>query len=195
MDSPLPNWVYLWGCHRLQKHNLPGRNPKVSVEKWKIATTTIPLESRFSLLLPNSWNIGFHPPNLIRFYLLFGFFPMLYNQMCHMYNLRFQIEQQFKILPFEMIRCKKLGEPDSQRMTKQEWIMLQTWYEPAKHVKVFIQIDDSILWSFSNIIAFRPNPYWAVLTSGQTPEPGVHFLLDVLISWADGGSCAHECVS
>jgi len=59
---------------------------------------------RFSLLLPNSWNIGFHPPNLIRFYLLFGFFPMLYNQMCHMYNLR----------------CKKLGQPDSQRMSKQE---------------------------------------------------------------------------
>ena len=68
-------------------------------KKWKIATTTIPLEARFSLLLPNSWNIGFHPPNLIRFYLLFGFFPMLYNQMCHMYNLRFQLEQQFKILP------------------------------------------------------------------------------------------------
>ena len=139
-------------------------------KKWKIATTTIPLEARFSLLLPNSWNIGFHPPNLIRFYLLFGFFPMLYNQMCHMYHLRFQLEQQFKILPFEMIRCKKLGQPDSQRMTKQEWIMLQTWYELSKHVKVFIQIVNSILWSFSNIIAFSSNIHWAVLTSGQTPE-------------------------
>ena len=25
-------------------------------------------------------------------------------------------------------------------------------------------------------------------------EPGVHFLLDVLISWADRGSCAHKCI-
>jgi len=48
---------------------------------------------RFSILLPNKWNVSFYFPNVIRFYLLFGFFPMLYTQMWHMYQLR----------------CKKLG--------------------------------------------------------------------------------------
>jgi len=48
---------------------------------------------KFSVLLPNKWNFGFYFPNVIRFYLLFGFFPMLYTQMWHMYSLR----------------CKKLG--------------------------------------------------------------------------------------
>ena len=47
---------------------------------------------RATILLPNSWNIAFHLPNIIRFYLLFGFFPMLYNQMCHMYNLRLEFK-------------------------------------------------------------------------------------------------------
>jgi len=48
---------------------------------------------KFSVLLPNKWNCGFYFPNVIRFYLLFGFFPMLYTQMWHMYGLR----------------CRKLG--------------------------------------------------------------------------------------
>ena len=43
---------------------------------------------RFSILLPNKWNVSFYFPNVIRFYLLFGFFPMLYTQMWHMYQLR-----------------------------------------------------------------------------------------------------------
>jgi hypothetical protein len=34
------------------------------------------------------WNISFYFPNLIRAYLLFGFFPLLYTQMWHMYQLR-----------------------------------------------------------------------------------------------------------
>jgi len=42
----------------------------------------------FSILLPNKWNFAFYFPNVIRFYLLLGFFPMLYTQMWHMYNLR-----------------------------------------------------------------------------------------------------------
>ena len=46
---------------------------------------------RFSILLPNKWNVSFYFPNVIRFYLLFGFFPMLYTQMWHMYQLRFSI--------------------------------------------------------------------------------------------------------
>ncbi|XP_023336938.1 very-long-chain (3R)-3-hydroxyacyl-CoA dehydratase [Eurytemora carolleeae] len=48
---------------------------------------------QFSVLLPNRWNFAFYFPNLIRFYLLFGFFPLLYTQMWHMYQLR----------------CKRLG--------------------------------------------------------------------------------------
>jgi len=48
---------------------------------------------KFSVLLPNKWNFAFYFPNVIRFYLLLGFFPMLYTQMWHMYQLR----------------CKKLG--------------------------------------------------------------------------------------
>jgi len=59
---------------------------------------------RFTILLPNNWNIAFHLPNIIRFYLLFGFFPMLYNQMCHMYNLR----------------CKKLGNGGQESLKKVE---------------------------------------------------------------------------
>ena len=43
---------------------------------------------KFSIQLPNKWNFAFYFPNVIRFYLLFGFFPMLYTQMWHMYNLR-----------------------------------------------------------------------------------------------------------
>ena len=48
---------------------------------------------KFSVLLPNKWNFGFYFPNVIRFYLLFGFFPMLYTQMWHMYNLRYIISR------------------------------------------------------------------------------------------------------
>ena len=43
---------------------------------------------KFSIQLPNKWNFAFYFTNVIRFYLLFGFFPMLYTQMWHMYNLR-----------------------------------------------------------------------------------------------------------
>lgn len=48
---------------------------------------------KFSVLLPNSWNVSFYLPNLIRAYLLFGFFPVVYTLMWNMY-------QQ---------RCKRLG--------------------------------------------------------------------------------------
>jgi len=48
---------------------------------------------KFSVMLPNRWNFAFYFPNMIRCYLLFGFFPMLYTQMWHMYQLR----------------CKRLG--------------------------------------------------------------------------------------
>jgi hypothetical protein len=43
--------------------------------------------------MPNDWNLAFYFPNVIRFYLLLGFFPMLYTMMWNMYQLR----------------CKKLG--------------------------------------------------------------------------------------
>jgi len=59
---------------------------------------------KFSVLLPNKWNFGFYFPNVIRFYLLFGFFPMLYTQMWHMYNLR----------------CKKLGIKQHKSNIKKE---------------------------------------------------------------------------
>jgi len=48
---------------------------------------------KFSVLLPNQYNLSFYFPNMIRAYLLFGFFPLLYTQMWHMYKLR----------------CKRLG--------------------------------------------------------------------------------------
>ena len=56
---------------------------------------------KFSISLPNEWNFAFYFPNVIRFYLLFGFFPMLYTQMWHMYNLRYVVirsQEPFPIL-------------------------------------------------------------------------------------------------
>lgn len=43
---------------------------------------------KFSVGLPNAWNFSFYFPNLLRGYLLFFFFPMLYTMMNHMYHLR-----------------------------------------------------------------------------------------------------------
>ena len=43
---------------------------------------------QFSILLPNSYNFGFYFPYLLRVYLLFGFFPILYTTMNYMYQLR-----------------------------------------------------------------------------------------------------------
>jgi len=59
---------------------------------------------KFSVGLPNKWNFAFYFPNVIRFYLLFGFFPMLYTQMWHMYGLR----------------CKKLGIKKHKSNVKKE---------------------------------------------------------------------------
>ena len=63
------------------------------------------LLARFSILLPNSWNFAFYFPNLIRFYLLLGFFPMMYNQMFHMYSLRCSLPPCMLDSP---CRCRKL---------------------------------------------------------------------------------------
>ncbi len=55
---------------------------------------------RFSLPLPNKYNLAFDFPSLLRIILLFCFFPCLYTMMNHMYHQR----------------CKKLGiVPRSQR--------------------------------------------------------------------------------
>lgn len=43
---------------------------------------------KFSVSLPNKWNFAFYFPGLLRFYLLFVFFPALYTMMNHMYHLR-----------------------------------------------------------------------------------------------------------
>jgi len=59
---------------------------------------------KFSIGLPNKWNFAFYFPNVIRFYLLFAFFPMLYTQMWHMYSLR----------------CKKLGIKKHKSNVKKE---------------------------------------------------------------------------
>ena len=48
---------------------------------------------KFSVQLPNEYNLSFYFPNMIRAYLLIGFFPFSYTQMIHMYNQR----------------CKRLG--------------------------------------------------------------------------------------
>ena len=42
----------------------------------------------FSISLPNAMNFGFHFPALLRGFLLFGFFPVLYTMMNYMYQLR-----------------------------------------------------------------------------------------------------------
>lgn len=54
---------------------------------------------KFSISLPNEWNFAFYFPNVIRFYLLFGFFPMLYTQMWHMYNLRYVVIRSHEPIP------------------------------------------------------------------------------------------------
>ena len=66
---------------------------------------------KFSISLPNKWNFAFYFPNVIRFYLLLGFFPMLYTQMWHMYNLRWVSVPSIhnSHLNQSLYRCKKLG--------------------------------------------------------------------------------------
>ena len=43
---------------------------------------------QFSIMLPNNYNFGFYFPYMLRVYLLFGFFPILYTTMNYMYQLR-----------------------------------------------------------------------------------------------------------
>jgi len=43
---------------------------------------------KFSLVLPNPYNWSFYVPNLIRVYLLFFFFPVMYTVMNRLYQLR-----------------------------------------------------------------------------------------------------------
>ncbi|XP_035232456.1 very-long-chain (3R)-3-hydroxyacyl-CoA dehydratase-like [Stegodyphus dumicola] len=46
---------------------------------------------RFSVFLPNKWNISFYFPTVMRLYLLFGLFPLLYFMMTYMYRQRVKI--------------------------------------------------------------------------------------------------------
>ncbi len=43
---------------------------------------------QWSVEMPNELNFAFHMPSLLRMYLLFGFFPILYTTMNYMYQLR-----------------------------------------------------------------------------------------------------------
>ena len=102
LDSSLPYGFHLWGRHCSEEHSLfwgdrqvlPSVNSNAKFLlccfRWYLISL-IPHYClfRFSILLPNKWNVSFYFPNVIRFYLLFGFFPMLYTQMWHMYQLRF----------------------------------------------------------------------------------------------------------
>ncbi|KAF8774632.1 Abnormal spindle-like microcephaly-associated [Argiope bruennichi] len=46
---------------------------------------------KYSLFLPNKWNISFYFPSILRLYLLLGLFPLLYFAMTHMYRQRVKI--------------------------------------------------------------------------------------------------------
>ncbi|GFS60649.1 very-long-chain [Nephila pilipes] len=46
---------------------------------------------KFSVFLPNKWNISFYFPSIMRLYLLLGLFPLLYTAMTHMYRQRVKI--------------------------------------------------------------------------------------------------------
>lgn len=46
---------------------------------------------RFSISLPNAWNVSFYFPSFLRIYLLCGFFPALYFMMTYMYRQRVKI--------------------------------------------------------------------------------------------------------
>ena len=72
---------------------------------------------KFSISLPNEWNFAFYFPNVIRFYLLFGFFPMLYTQMWHMYNLRY-LKESRSLEPF-LIKCNTGARSWESRNTSQ----------------------------------------------------------------------------
>ena len=58
----------------------------------------------FSVTLPNTLNFAFHFPSLIRTFLLFGFFPVLYTMMNYMYQLRCK---RLKIKQHKLNRPKK----------------------------------------------------------------------------------------
>ncbi len=59
---------------------------------------------KFSTPLPNAANLAFDFPSLLRAYLLFLFFPMLYTAMNRMYH----------------VRCKKLGVKQHERNKKKD---------------------------------------------------------------------------
>ncbi|XP_075222210.1 3-hydroxyacyl-CoA dehydratase 2 isoform X2 [Lycorma delicatula] len=44
--------------------------------------------NKFSVSLPNSWNVSFHCPTVMKLYLLLLFFPGMYTMMKHMYRAR-----------------------------------------------------------------------------------------------------------
>ena len=58
----------------------------------------------FSVALPNTFNFAFHFPTLLRTFLLFGFFPVLYTMMNYMYQLRCK---RLKIKQHRLNRPKK----------------------------------------------------------------------------------------
>ena len=58
----------------------------------------------FSVALPNAYNFAFHFPNVLRGFLLFGFFPVLYSMMNYMYQLRCK---RLKIKQHRLNRPKK----------------------------------------------------------------------------------------
>lgn len=62
---------------------------------------------KFSIFLPNKWNFSFYFPTLLRVYLLFFFFPILYAMMNHMYQLRCK---KLKIKQHPRNRPKKAHE-------------------------------------------------------------------------------------
>ena len=92
LDPSLPFGFYLWGRHCSEEHTLFRGDRQVCLKQFpSMHIGNNFCLFRFSILLPNKWNVSFYFPNVIRFYLLFGFFPMLYTQMWHMYQLRFSI--------------------------------------------------------------------------------------------------------
>ena len=83
-------------------------------------------------MLPNSVNMAFHFPTVIRFYLLFLFFPLLYTSMNRYFKFvlfsesfmlrALTLQKEIRCHAFRMyhLRCKKLGIRQHERNRKKD---------------------------------------------------------------------------
>ena len=90
---------------------------------------------QFSIMLPNNYNFGFYFPYMLRVYLLFGFFPILYTTMNYMYQLR----------------CKRLNIKQHRLNRPKK----EDWNKSTFEIKIRLFSRKQLDWRNSNIFALK----------------------------------------